>query len=183
MKRMMYLWVVMIIALAGCQNQGTKQNNKTTEQDVKKAEAALFNADHSTNKEAVPEAIATFHQFAVDNPEDALAPEYLFKALEVSVNTKQDPAGSVLLCEKLLEKYPDFDKNPVALFMLASFVYDDQMDDMDQARATYQRIIDNYPDSPFAKDAAISIGQLGMSPDDLVKMFEETENGERKTEN
>ena len=141
-------------------------------EQVKKAEAELFDNGLAVNAEAVPNAIDTFKKFAEENPEDPQAPEYLFKALEVSVNTKQNSVTSVVLGETVVEKYPDFDKNPVALFMLATFVYDEQMGDLDLARDAYQRIIDNYPDSPFAKDAAISINQLGMSPDELIKMFE-----------
>ena len=46
-----------------------------------------------------------------------------------------------------------------------------------------QRVIDEYPGTPFADDAAIAITQLGMTPEELVRMFEEADNGEPKTEN
>lgn len=147
-------------------------SNKVSQKDVKKAEAALFNADKTTNEDAVANAISTFSAFAEDNPDDASAPEYLFKALEVSVNTHQEPQASIDLMERLVTNYPDFDKNPVAMFMVATFIYDEQLGDLEKARATYQRIIDKYPNNAFARDAAIAIEQLGISPDDLVKMFE-----------
>lgn len=172
MKRMIYLWAVVLIALASCQNQ----NGKVTIKDVQKAEKALFSQDQTVNPEAAKGAIETFRDFANQNPEDPQSPEYLFKALEVSVNTKQDAPTSIVLCEKLLKSFPEFDKNPVALFMVASFVYEEQLCDTALAHGTYQRIIKNYPDSPFAKDAAIAIEQLGMSPDELVRKFEQTEN-------
>ena len=154
------------------------RNTKTTEKDVKKAEEALFNKDMTTNPEAVPEAITTFSKYAEENTDEANAPEYLFKAFEISVNTRQDAQQSIDLCNRLLTNYPDFDKNPVALFMLATFVYDEQLHDLDRARDAYQQVIDKYPDNPFAKDAAISITQLGMSPDELIKMFESGEKTE-----
>ncbi len=100
------------------------------------------------------------------------SPEALFSAIEEAVFAKQDTQKSIALVDQLLADYPDFDKNPVALFMLASFVYDEQLHDLDKARETYQQIVDDYPDSPFANDAAISITQLGMTPDELVRMFE-----------
>lgn len=161
-----FVLLLAVMLLAGC-------TNKVSEKDAKKAEAALFNADKTTNPDAVVDAIKTFSAFAQDNPESAEAPEYLFKALEVSVNTHQEPQGSIDIVERLVNNYPDFDKNPVALFMIATFVYDEQLGDLEKARATYQRIVDNYPENPFARDAAIAIEQLGISPDDLVKMFEE----------
>ena len=161
----------MTFFMAGCHNQ----NTKVTENDVKKAEAALFNGDMSANVEAVPEAINTFSKYVEDNPEAADAPEVLFKAVEIAINTKQDAQQSIGLVNKLVTDYPKFDKDAVALFMLATFVYDEQLHDLDKARETYQQVVDNYPDSPFASDAAIAITQLGMSPEELIRMFEEGE--------
>jgi TolA-binding protein len=167
MKRILFLTAMLLLVLAGCH-----RNAKTTETQVKEAEAALFNDDMSANAEAVPDAIATFVKYAEDNAEAAEAPEYLFKAIEVSINAKQDAQQSIDLVNRLIQGYPKFDKNPVALFMLATFVYDDQLHDLEKARECYQRIMKDYPDSPFAKDAAISIEQLGVSPEELVKIFE-----------
>ena len=93
----------------------------------------------------------------------------------MSINTHQDAKQSIELVEKLVSDYPEYDKNPVALFMLASFVYEDQKQEYDKARETYRRIMDNYPDSPFAKDAAIAMKQVGMTPEQLIEMFESRE--------
>lgn len=178
MKKSILLFAILLLVVAGC-----NRNPKTSPDDVKKAEAALFNGDMTANKEAVPDAIATFTKYVDDNPEAADAAEVLFKAVEIAVNTRQDPQQSIGLVNKLVADYPKCDKNPVALFMLATFVYDEQLHDLDKARETYQTVIDKYPESPFAKDAEISITQLGMTPEELIKMFEEAENGELKTEN
>ena len=173
MKKVICLWAVALaFVLVGCHNGKT---TKTSIDDVKKAENTLFNSDMSTNPEAVPDAIAAFTKYVDDNPEAADAPEVLFKAVEIAVNTKQDPQQSIGLVNKLVTGYPKFDKNPVALFMLASFVYEERLGDLDKARETYQQIIDNYPDSPFASDAALSIEHLGMTPEELIRMFEERE--------
>lgn len=167
MKKVLILLAAVMVIAASC-----NRVVKTTEEDVKKAEAALFNDNMTTNAEAVPTAIEAFSKYAEENPEAANAEEYLFKAFEVSVNTKQDANQSIDLAERFMKAYPKSDKAPVALFMLASFVYEDQLNDLDKARAAYQRIMDEYPTSPFANDAAASIKHLGMSPEDLIKMFE-----------
>ena len=101
------------------------------------------------------------------------SPEVLFNAIGEAASTSQDPQRTVKMVDQLVTDYPDYENNPVALFMLASFVYDEQLHDLDKARETYQRIIDEYPDTPFAADAAIAITQLGMTPEELVRMFEE----------
>ena len=70
-KIIVLLAIAMLFVTAGCHNQ----NTKITEKDVKKAEEALFNADLTTNPEAVPNAIATFRKYAEENPDNANAPE------------------------------------------------------------------------------------------------------------
>ena len=166
----------MMVIVVACNNK------KTTQNDVQKAEAALFNEDQTTNADAVPNSIATFSKYAEENPEAADAPEYLFKAVEISINTKQDAQQSIDLVNRLVTNYPEFEKNPVALFMLATFVYDEQQHNLDKAREAYQQIVDQYPDSPFARDAEISISQLGMTPDELIKMFESQEKSEDRSQ-
>lgn len=172
MKRNIFIIVLLLLALAGCNHQKTA---KVTEADVKQAEAALFNDDMSANVEAVPDAIGTFVKYAEDHPNAEDAPEYLFKAVEVSINAMQDTQQSIDLVNRLVSGYPEYDKNPVALFMLASFVYEDQKQEYDKARETYRRIVNDYPDSPFAKDAAIAMEQVGMTPEQLIEMFESQE--------
>ena len=171
MKKSILVFAILLLVAVAC-----NRNAKTTQNDVKKAEEALFNADQTMNAEAVTDAVATFNKYVEENPEAADAPEVLFKAVEISVNTKQDAQQSIELVNKLVANYPECDKNPVALFMLATFVYDEQLHDLDKARETYQQIVDNYPDSPFAADAAIAITQLGMTPEELIRMFEERNN-------
>lgn len=171
--RIILMMAVMIIA-ASCNH-----TVKTTEDEVKKAEAALFNDNLTTNVEAVPSAIEVFSKYAEENPDAANAEEYLFKAFEVSVNTKQDPKQSIDLAERFLKAYPKSDKAAVTLFMLASFVYDDQLHDLNQARAAYQRVVDNYPESPFADDAEVSIKHLGLTPEELIRIFESQADSER----
>ena len=104
---------------------------------------------------------------------NANSPEALFNAIGERMYAKQDPQETIKMVDRLVTDYPEYENNPVALFMLASFVYDEQMHDLDKARETYQRVIDEYPGTPFANDATIAITQLGMTPEELVRMFEE----------
>ena len=101
------------------------------------------------------------------------SPEALFNAIGEQMYAKQDPQECIKMVDRLVTDYPEYENNPVALFMLATFVYDEQLHDLDKARETFQRVIDEYPGTPFADDAAIAITQLGMTPEELVRMFEE----------
>ena len=133
---------------------------KLTQDDLKKAEAALFNEDMTANPEAAPVAI-----------DDPSAPDWLFKALEIAVG-QNDAAKSEEICQQLMDKYPTYEKTPFGMFMLASFVYHDQMNDLDKARALLERIVSDYPESEITPSAEASIGFLGMTPEEIIKHFE-----------
>lgn len=173
MNKTMKLMLVAVLA-CGMLACGGK---KTTEEDLKKAEAALFNDDMTANPEAAPAAVKAFCDFAKQNPNDPASPEWLFKALEIAVGQK-DAAKSEEICQLLMKKYPTYEKTPFGMFMLASMVYDDQQKDLDKARAMLERIILDYPDSEITPSAEAMTQFLGMTPEEILKQFQERETAE-----
>lgn len=161
---------LMLVALLACGMMACG-GEKVTEDDLKKAEAALFNDDMTANPEAATAAVETFCKFAKQNPDDPNAPEWLFKAMEISVSQK-DAKKSEEICNWLMEAYPAYEKTPFGMFMLASLVYDDQLKDLDKARALYERIMADYPNSEITPSVEASIKFLGMTPEEIVKHFE-----------
>ena len=68
----------------------------------------------------------------------------------------------------------------MSLFLLGSYVYNDQLNDTAQAHKTFQKLIDDYPNSPLVDDAEKSIEYLGLTPDEIMNLimmsqFEEDE--------
>lgn len=167
MKKTLKLMLVAMIAL-GMMACGRK---KVTEEDLKKAEAALFNDDMTANPEAVSEAVEKFCQFAKQTPDHPNAPEWLFKAFEISVSQK-DAQKSEEICNQLMKNYPNYDKTPFGMFMLASFVYDDQLKDLDKAREMYEKIMTDYPESEIIPSVEASLNFLGMTAEEIVRQFE-----------
>ena len=167
MKKTLKLMLVAMMAF-GMMACGGK---KITEEDLKKVEAALFNDDMTANPEAVSEAVEKFCQFAKQNPDNPNAPEWLFKAFEISVSQK-DTQKSEEICNQLMKNYPNYDKTPFGMFMLASFIYDDQQKDLDKARGMYEKIMTDYPESEIIPSVEASLKFLGMTAEEIVKQFE-----------
>ena len=163
MKKSICLLALLIaVMLVGCQQ-------KTSQADVKKTEATLYNSDMTMNQDVVPEAVDTYSKYVEDNPNAADAPDVLLKAIEVSVFSGQDASKSIELVNKLATAYPNHENTPAALSMLASYVYDQQLHDMNKARATYERVIKDYPDTQWATDARILVEMIGMSDDEMLE--------------
>ena len=163
MKRFLNLMMLAMLAF-GMMACGEK---KLTQDDLKKAELTLMNEDGSLNVEAVPAAVEQFCKFVEQNPKDASAPQWLFKALQIEIKAGASEKA-IELCDKLVNDYPTFESNPAALVMTASEVYDSQLHDLDKAKATYQKVITDYPDSEWAKNAEKMIEYLGMTPEEIL---------------
>ena len=152
---------------------------KLTVEDMKKAEATLFNEDQSMNREAAPQVAETYCEFVKQNPDDVEAPMWLYHAMEINVQLA-DADKSIALGNQLVEQYPESEWAPMSLFLLASYVYNDQLNDTAQAHATFQKLIDDYPDHSLVDDAQKSIEYLGLTPEEIMNLilmsqFEEEE--------
>jgi len=154
---------------------------KLTEKDMLEAEATLFNEDRTMNFETAPTVAEKYCKFVEQNPNDPKAPIWLFHAMEINITLK-DSNKSIELGNQLLEQYPESQCAPQALFLMANYVYDEQLHDLDMARATYERIINEYPDSGFVDDAQKSIEYLGLTPEEIMSIISlsnmEVEEGE-----
>jgi outer membrane protein assembly factor BamD (BamD/ComL family) len=79
--------------------------------------------------------------------------------------------------DQYLQDFPDGPKAPISLFFKA-FIYENMMQNLDKARETYLLFIEKYPNDDFTKDAKLALMNLGKSPDELIRQFEE----QRKTD-
>ena len=164
---------IMAFAMTAC---GGK---KLTEEDLKAAEATLFNADKTVNESVAPQVAEKYCTYVKQHPDDSLSAQWLYHAMEINVLLK-NADKSAKLCDQLLKQYPQSEWAPMSLFLLGSYVYDDQLSDTAKAHQAFQKLIDNYPESPLVEDARMSIQYLGMSPEEIMSLimmsqFEEEE--------
>ncbi len=140
---------------------------KLTPEDVQAAQATLFNANKTLNKEEAPKVAELYCQYVKQNPNDTTVVKWLYHAMEINVMMK-DAEKSIELCDQLLEQYPQSKWAPMSLLLVGSFVYEDMLNDTALAHAAYQKLIDNYPESVLVNDAQKSIEYLGLSQDERM---------------
>lgn len=143
---------------------------KLTQDDLKKAEASLFNDDQTMNQDVAAQVAETYCKFVEQHPDDPTAATWLFHAIEINVTLK-NAEKSIELGDKLLAQYPESKWAPRALFLLGNYVYDEQLHDLDKARAAYERLINDYPDSELVDDAKKSIEYLGLTPEEIMSLI------------
>lgn len=105
--------------------------------------------------------------FTMVLPKDPQAAEFLFKAAETS-STLKTFEKSFALYDWIIDKYPNSERAPVALFM-KGFIFDGTIKDSANAAKYYTEFIKRYPESPFAKDAKVLLSNLGKTDEQVLE--------------
>lgn len=117
------------------------------------------------------ELIQAYENFAAAYPEDSLSPEYLYRGAELAMNLQMS-GRAVQTFQKILTTYPDFDKSALCIFLQA-FIYENQMQQYDEAKKLYREFLEKHPGHELAEDALVSIQNMGKSLEELIKSWEE----------
>ena len=148
---------------------------KMTVEEINKLESQVFGVGASPEKENVVKLVDAYVLYAKQNPDDVKSAEYLFKALDVVVGVNAEgPQKAIDIANIMIEQYPEFEMTPMAMF-LKGFVYETMMNDNEKALDTYHQFLDKYPNSSLVNDVKSTIENIGLSPEELIKKFEENE--------
>ena len=158
---------VMILALLafGMFSCGEK---KQTYADMKKVEATLFDKDGMIDSVQIPKVEKKYCEFFEKNPNDSTAPLWIYHAIELNIMMK-NTEKTIALCDKLTEQYPNSRWTPRGMYLVGSFIYEKEVEDLDKAREMYDRIIAEYPDSDIIESVEASKEYLGWTPDQIMK--------------
>ena len=163
-KNILFLILVFSITLVSCKSKEDKlktilekekelMSDKSTAIDVKKG----------------TEMADLYISFANDYPQEAQAPEFLFKAGEILMNVKE-PKKAIDIFDQLIKDFPTYKNVPYGYFMKA-LTYDTQLKDFEKAHQTYKEFITKFPEHPLRKDAEACI--MLLKPDaEIIKQLE-----------
>jgi len=165
--KVILLAVTVSSLLMSCGTSSDKMRMKieTAEQDLYHDSLRL------PSREKADSVIAMYLDYATRFPKDTLAPNFLFRAGDLANSVKEFPHAIAFL-GMITEKYPDYHKAPLALF-LQGFIAENNMGDLKAAKGYYEAFLKKYPNHKLAQHAQASLDNLGKSPDELIKSFEE----------
>ncbi len=170
MTKKNYLFVVLMIGLLAILSCTSPQGKK--EAAIKTLETELFSDESKMiDRSKAGDLIQLYVSFADEFSDAKESPEFLFKAGDMAMNLGM-PQKAIQVFDRILKDYPEFKKAPQCLFLKA-YVYENEIGDLNAAKKIYEDFIAKYPDDEFADDAAVSIKNLGKSPEELIREFEE----------
>jgi tetratricopeptide (TPR) repeat protein len=160
--------LLLLMVMIACQNSRLKAIDQ-----IKKTEASVFDENGMIDQSRVDELISVYISYARSYPQDSLSPGYLFRAADVAMTTNRSNQA-INLYQRIREEYPAYRKVPEALF-LEGYVFENYLGRLDKAKAIYEEFLEKYPDNDFATDAEISLKYLGKSPEELIEIFQQTQ--------
>ena len=163
MKRLFLVLAVIALFFVGC-------NSNDPAKRINELEKQVFSTENVINPEIASDLVSAYCDYADANPKDEMAPEYLFKAVDVSMNLNE-PQRTISIIDRLLTEYPDFPRTQAALFVKA-FIFETRYNNLDMAKKLYEQYLEQYPEGEFAEDCRASVENLGLTPEELVKKFE-----------
>lgn len=164
--------ILAIVILSACSSK-----QEILKSEIKTMEDELFaDANKMIDKVKAKELIAKYIQYGDEYPESQDAAQTLFKAGDMSMNLNM-AKEAIEIFDRIMSKYPDYEKTPQCLF-LKGYIFENNMGDLKMAKSIYEEFLAKYPEDEFADDAEVSIKNLGKSPEDLIKEFEEMQKGQ-----
>jgi TolA-binding protein len=157
--------VFMGLVIASCSSPQQKMKSEIQEQEK------AFYASQPGDANLAEVLISSYVSYVDDYPSDIDAPEFLFKAADIAMNMNK-PQQAIKLFQRIIGDYPDFDKLPQCLF-LQGYIYENNLGNLQKAKEIYQEFLEKYPNDEFADDAEVSLQNLGKSPEQLIREFEE----------
>lgn len=151
----------------------TYQKAEDLDKTIETYEEILYEKGKETNFDvkAAMGTVRAYETFAKQRVDDTKAPEYLFKAAEIQRSLK-NYTKAIENYETIQSKYADYEKTPHSMFLLG-FIYENDLKDNDKAKAVYDKFLAEYPDHELADDVKFSLENLGISPEEIIKRFEE----------
>lgn len=166
--------LLLVLASVLCMFTACKQEKTEQEimrDDITAKEAELFkDKTEAIDKDKAIEMVRMYADYADKYSTDSLAPEYLFRAAEISENAGQ-PNNAITYLTRIEENYKDYANYPVSIFKKA-YIYENSLKNQDKARKYYEQFVADYPDHELAEAASSSLIFLGMSDQELIRVLE-----------
>jgi tetratricopeptide (TPR) repeat protein len=105
--------------------------------------------------------------FALLNAKNPLAPQFLYRSSE-TYRAVRNFKSAIALYDRILNQYPDFNKNEQILFLKA-FTLDNDLKDFNEAKIAYEEYLNRFPNSDFSDDAKFLLDNLGKDEEEVIK--------------
>lgn len=129
---------------------------------------------YGVNRKAAQSYVDACEAYALAYPGTTEAPEYLYKATEVS-RTLRTFSKSLSMYDWILDQYPQYEKAPTAMF-LKGFIIENELKNDNMAKEVYNEFLTRYPDHQLKDDVQFLLDNVGKTDEEIMQMIEKNKN-------
>lgn len=174
MKKITGMMAIMALLLSSCGGNSSKTEREEWLEKIKSSETAMHK-NPQLDPVLADSVIANYLGFTERFSEDGLTPDFLFKAAEICTAVGKYQQASVYY-RQIREKYPKYPLYVESCYLEAS-LYDNYLNKDGDAKGLYQKLIEEFPDSPYSNDAKAALQNLGKTDEELIREFNEKNKG------
>jgi len=159
------LFVAVIATAVSCTSKREREINEIT-----KLEKQLEGEGARPDQAKLNTLLDAYVAFVDKNPADTSAPDFLYKAVNLSIGIGNGTRAMELI-DRTMNEFPH-SKYIAETVFLKAYVYENLLNNLGQASVVYNDFLSKYPDHDLADDAEAALKYLGKSPEEMVKEFE-----------
>lgn len=130
--------------------------------EIQRLEEALLRGGMDVDADLRAQLMRAYAAFANSCHEHEFTPEALFRRADLLRSAGKFQEAMTQLRD-VHDNYAEYDKRPVCAF-LVGFIAEVELNDREQAKKTYQQVIEVHPDSDAANWARLSLENLEVKP-------------------
>lgn len=139
----------------------TKLEQMLTDTIKQRTNAQGFHSDTA----GIKKLLAAYEEFGTTYPTDSMAPVYLIKASQF-YRAMHRHLREIEMYSIIYNKCTNSPQREYALFA-QGYIFENDIKNYEGAKSKYREFINVYPNSPLAKQAELSIANMGKSPEQL----------------
>ena len=157
----------------GMSQQGPNAANDATIIEIRDLEQKT-KSDTAVDRATQLRLLRAYQDYYNAHPQDSLGRHFLFEAARVAdAMNKFDKA--IELLGNYHDAEPQLERKAEAAYMVA-FIYDAHLHNAEKANVYYNKVIQNYPSSLWAKEADKALHLVGKSDQEILDMIRQKNN-------
>lgn len=143
--------------------------------DSNKDKELLASANAKANAKNYSEALKDYQKIIDEYSSSDNAAESLFAVAAMyhmyqipNISRDESLMKAVTYYQKLYDQFPENEKAAKSLFM-AAFIKANELNQLEDARTSYQTFMDKYPNHELALQAKIELENLGKTPEEMLQ--------------
>ena len=158
--------VLLVCLSVACQSDQEMQLGKINDLQLQ-----LLDPDLKTNLKVAQELVAEMENYVNKYPDSTTMPDYYMQLGDLYTHALQLPVKGLYFFQKVHNDFPNYEKAEIALFY-QGFVLENYLGQQEQAKTVYESFLYAYPNHELSETVKLSIQQLGIPLEELVKQFE-----------